>query len=62
TIRQILNHTSGIAEYLRSKDADMMNTKKTYTAEELVKIGLSLPPDFAPGKGWSYSDTGYVLL
>ncbi|MED1918060.1 serine hydrolase, partial [Bacillus thuringiensis] len=62
TIRQILNHTSGIAEYLRSKDADMMNAKKTYTAEELVKIGLSLPPDFAPGKGWSYSDTGYVLL
>ncbi|PDZ09838.1 D-alanyl-D-alanine carboxypeptidase [Bacillus pseudomycoides] len=62
TIRQILNHTSGIAEYLRSKDADMMNTKKTYTAEELVKIGLSLPPDFAPGKGWSYSNTGYVLL
>ncbi|WP_188069593.1 serine hydrolase domain-containing protein [Brevibacillus brevis] len=62
TIRQILNHTSGIAEYLRSKDADMMNAKKSYTAEELVKIGLSLPPDFAPGKGWSYSDTGYVLL
>ncbi|MFF0826354.1 serine hydrolase domain-containing protein [Brevibacillus sp. NPDC003359] len=62
TIRQILNHTSGIAEYLRSKDADMMNTKQTYTAEELVKIGLSLPPDFAPGQGWSYSDTGYVLM
>ncbi|MDA2213303.1 serine hydrolase domain-containing protein [Bacillus cereus group sp. MYBK195-1] len=62
TIRQILNHTSGIADYLRSKDNDMMNTKKTYTAEELVNIGLSLPPDFTPGKGWSYSNTGYVLL
>ncbi|PEQ87874.1 MULTISPECIES: serine hydrolase domain-containing protein [Bacillus cereus group] len=62
TIRQILNHTSGIADYLKSKDVDMMNTKKTYTAEEIVKIGLSLPPDFAPGKGWSYSNTGYVLL
>ncbi|WP_018767521.1 serine hydrolase domain-containing protein [Bacillus sp. 105MF] len=62
TIRQILNHTSGIADYLRSKDFDIMDTKKSYTAEEFVKIGLSLPPDFAPGKGWSYSDTGYVLL
>ncbi|MCR8856881.1 beta-lactamase family protein [Bacillus pseudomycoides] len=63
TIRQILNHTSGIAEYSRSKEADFFkNTKKTFTAEELVKIGLSLPPDFAPGKGWSYSNTGYVLL
>ncbi|MDF3554535.1 serine hydrolase domain-containing protein [Bacillus cereus] len=62
TIRQILNHTSGIAEYLKSKDYDIMDTKKLYTAEELVKMGISLPPDFAPGKGWSYSNTGYVLL
>ncbi|SFH96766.1 MULTISPECIES: serine hydrolase [unclassified Bacillus (in: firmicutes)] len=62
TIRQILNHTSGIAEYSRSKDFDLMDTKKSYTAEELVKMGISLPPDFVPGKGWSYSNTGYVLL
>ena len=27
TIRQILNHTSGIAEYLKSKDYDIMDTK-----------------------------------
>lgn len=62
TIRQLLNHTSGIAEYLKSKDADIMNSKKTYTAEEIVKIGLALPSDFSPGKGWSYSNTGYVIL
>lgn len=62
TIRQILNHTSGIAEYSRSKEFDLMDTKKSYAAEELVKKGISLPPDFAPGKGWSYSNTGYVLL
>lgn len=62
TIRQMLNHTSGIAEYSRSKEADFKNTKRLYTAEELVKIGISAPPDFAPGKGWSYSNTGYVLL
>ncbi|MGE7875428.1 serine hydrolase domain-containing protein [Bacillus paramycoides] len=62
TIRQLLNHTSGIAEYTRSKDFNLMDTKKSYTAEELVKMGISLPPDFAPGKSWSYSNTGYVLL
>lgn len=62
TIRQLLNHTSGIAEYLKSKDADIMNSRKTFTAEEIVKIGLSLPPDFSPGKGWLYSNTGYVIL
>ncbi|WP_114556517.1 serine hydrolase domain-containing protein [Bacillus sp. PF5] len=62
TIRQLLNHTSGIANYTRSKDFNMMDTKKSYTAEELVKMGISIPPDFAPGKSWSYSNTGYVLL
>ncbi|MDM8362149.1 serine hydrolase domain-containing protein [Bacillus thuringiensis] len=62
TIRQLLNHTSGIANYTRSKDFNMMDTKKSYTAEGLVKMGISMPPDFAPGKSWSYSNTGYVLL
>ncbi|EOP26282.1 MULTISPECIES: serine hydrolase domain-containing protein [Bacillus] len=62
TIRQILNHTSGIADYMNSKDFDIMDTKKSYTAEEFVKMGISLPSEFAPGKGWSYSNTGYVLL
>ncbi|PFB26168.1 serine hydrolase domain-containing protein [Bacillus cereus] len=62
TIRQLLNHTSGIANYTGSKDFNIMDTKKSYTAEELVKMGISMPPDFAPGKSWSYSNTGYVLL
>ncbi|PFO74182.1 D-alanyl-D-alanine carboxypeptidase [Bacillus cereus] len=62
TIRQVLNHTSGIADYIQSTDFDIMDTKKSYTAEEFVEMGISLPPDFAPGKGWSYSNTGYVLL
>ncbi|MCU5668910.1 serine hydrolase domain-containing protein [Bacillus cereus] len=62
TIRQILNHTSGIADYINSKDFDITDIKKSYTAEEFVKMGISLPPDFAPGKGWSYSNTGYVIL
>ncbi|MBJ7961002.1 serine hydrolase [Bacillus mycoides] len=62
TIRQLLNHTSGIAEYTRSKGFNLMDTKKSYRAEELVKMGISMPPDFTPGKSWSYSNTGYVLL
>ncbi|HDR8294901.1 TPA: beta-lactamase family protein, partial [Bacillus cereus] len=62
TIRQILNHTSGIADYINSKEFDITDIKKSYTAEEFVKMGISLPPDFAPGKGWSYSNTGYVIL
>ena len=30
TIRQLLNHTSGIANYTRSKDFNMMDTKILY--------------------------------
>ncbi len=48
TIRQIMNHTSGIADYINSKDFDITDIKKSYTAEEFVKMGISLPPDFAP--------------
>ncbi|WP_068775025.1 serine hydrolase [Paenibacillus sp. FJAT-26967] len=62
TVRQLLNHTSGISEYLKSDKINLMETRKTYTPEEIVKIGLAMPADFAPGKGWSYSNTGYVLL
>lgn len=29
---------------------------------DLLTIALSHRPDFAPGKGWSYSNTNYVLL
>ncbi|MVO98266.1 serine hydrolase domain-containing protein [Paenibacillus lutrae] len=62
TVRQLLNHTSGISEYLKSDKISLMETRKTYTPEEIVSIGLAMPADFAPGKGWSYSNTGYVLL
>ncbi|PEL01730.1 D-alanyl-D-alanine carboxypeptidase [Bacillus toyonensis] len=62
TIRQLLNHTSGVAEYLRSRNINVLDPTKSYTAEEIVKIGLSFPPDFAPGNDWSYSNTGYVIL
>ncbi|MDR4395619.1 serine hydrolase domain-containing protein, partial [Bacillus paranthracis] len=62
TIRQILNHTSGIAEYMNSKDFDIMLTKKSYTAEEFVKMGIYLTPYFDPGEGRSFSNSGYALL
>ncbi len=33
----------------------------TYRPQELVELALSKPPRFAPGTGWSYSNTNYVL-
>ena len=58
TVRHLLTHTSGIKDW-DDKDLDY---RKDYKEEELVKIAMKLPPDFAPGTQWSYSNTGYVLL
>ncbi|MBF6496670.1 serine hydrolase domain-containing protein [Nocardia cyriacigeorgica] len=34
---------------------------KTYRPQELVELALSKPTRFAPGTGWSYSNTNYAL-
>jgi CubicO group peptidase (beta-lactamase class C family) len=65
TIRQLLTHTSGIADYGGEEDSmgkGVINFRKDYTEEELVQAFAKMPMDFAPGEKWSYSNTGYVLL
>ncbi|MDT9599721.1 serine hydrolase domain-containing protein [Sphingosinicella rhizophila] len=57
TIRHLLTHTSGVANY--TGDFDF---RRDYTDDELVKFAYALPLDFQPGSRWSYSNTGYVLL
>ena len=57
-VRQLLTHTSGIPEYTDS----LIDLRKDYTEEELVRLAASRPLDFPPGEGWSYSNTGYALL
>ncbi|QFR02549.1 beta-lactamase family protein [Streptomyces phaeolivaceus] len=70
TLRQLLNHTSGIAEYTSDdrfvKDVFLAegffkNRYRTWTPRELVGIAMKHKPDFAPGTDWSYSNTNYVL-
>jgi D-alanyl-D-alanine carboxypeptidase len=66
TVRQLLAHTGGLSDYL-----DDPRPLAPYLAGDdgfrwppvrLVRIAVSHPPLFAPGTGWSYSNTGYVLL
>ncbi|MER5317751.1 serine hydrolase domain-containing protein [Streptosporangium roseum] len=69
TIRQLLNHSSGIFNYGNDKAffatgqgaAWFEHRYDTYTPEQLVKIGLANPPYFEPGKGFGYSNTNYFL-
>lgn len=65
TIRQLLTHTSGIADYGGEEETmgkGVINFRKDYREEELVQAFAKMPMDFAPGEKWSYSNTGYVLL
>src|SRR5690348_4236424 len=58
TIRHLLTHTSGIADYTDST----LDTRRDYTEDQLVRLAAQRPLEFAPGDRWNYSNTGYVLL
>jgi D-alanyl-D-alanine carboxypeptidase len=61
TTRQMLQHTAGLPDY--AGFPSFFDIQHTYLEpRELVDRGLSNKPVFAPGKGWRYSNTGYVLL
>ncbi|NJM61728.1 MAG: beta-lactamase family protein, partial [Oscillatoriales cyanobacterium RU_3_3] len=68
TVRQLLNHTSGIKDYLdEGFGADLLSDPtlglKSWTTEELVSRYISGKElDFAPGEGFNYSNTNYLLL
>lgn len=59
TMRQLLNHTSGIPDYEEIRTYDVYRFR--LTPEEVIRIAHSRPMDFAPGTGWYYSNTGYFL-
>ncbi|HKT58493.1 MAG TPA: serine hydrolase domain-containing protein [Gemmatimonadales bacterium] len=58
TIRHLLTHTSGIADYTDSS----VSYQRAYTEDELVRIAARLPLQFRAGDHWRYSNTGYLLL
>ncbi|MFE4612432.1 serine hydrolase domain-containing protein [Streptomyces niveus] len=67
TVRQLLNHTSGLFNYtadfpaLSGIDAYEAGRYTTWTDEQLVGIATRHAPDFEPGAKWSYSNTNYTL-
>ncbi len=65
TLRMLANMTSGLHSYTEDDEwvkIAFSDFKRVWTPRELVDVGIKHAPDFAPGQGWHYSNTSYVLL
>jgi D-alanyl-D-alanine carboxypeptidase len=65
TVRQLMNHTSGLVRYeFKEKfTRDLTaNPEKRWRPAELVAYLLDEKAPFAAGQGWDYSDTNYIVL
>ncbi|MBV1852965.1 serine hydrolase domain-containing protein [Catellatospora tritici] len=65
TIRQLLNMTSGVYSY--TDDPQFIqryneDPEGAFTARDALDIARAHDPYFAPGAGFHYSDTNYILL
>ena len=65
TVRQLMNHTSGLIRYefkdQFTKDLTA-NPDKVWKPEDLLAYLFDEKPPFEAGKGWDYSDTNYIVL
>jgi CubicO group peptidase (beta-lactamase class C family) len=63
TILNLLNHTSGLRDYLTLMDMAGINTDSVTTDEDaLALIVRQRALNFVPGSEWLYSNTGFFLL
>ncbi len=69
TIRNLLNHTSGLPDYeglmdliSAGKPPKWTETHQIQDAEVLALLEAATSGKFAPGTSWSYSNSGYVVL
>lgn len=63
TVRMLLDHTSGIRSYTDiPKVMGEGLIMQDLTTARLVDSFKDEKPDFAPGEGWHYNNSGYVLV
>ena len=68
TIRQLLNHTSGLQDWI----GDVVEFFEPYrgdpnrpfelTPRRQLELVLEMPREFAPGEGWAYHGSNYLVL
>ena len=62
TVRQLLNHTSGLPDYTQNPDLFAGITQnRVWEPRELVALAQKYPQQFAPGSAWAYSNTNYIV-
>lgn len=65
TVRQLLNHTSGIADYLDQLVIQASSNPtlflQQWEPEQLIGFLEGVEPLFDPGESWQYSNTNYIL-
>lgn len=59
TVRELLDHSSGLFDYSFAPGFD---PGATYTPAQLIALGVAQTPYFAPGAGFHYSSTNYIVL
>ncbi|BAY87434.1 beta-lactamase [Calothrix parasitica NIES-267] len=65
TIRQLLNHTSGVVEYYDDKFHKLTYNRsrsQLWTATEAIELIYGRKPKAKPGKEYQYCDSNYILL
>jgi D-alanyl-D-alanine carboxypeptidase len=64
TVRELLQNTSGVHDDLpgyTTAEEYLQQRYDVYTREQLVARAMNHRPDFPPGTGWKYSNTGFIL-
>jgi CubicO group peptidase (beta-lactamase class C family) len=62
TIKNLLNHTSGIVNFTRLTEASGNFLILPHTHSEVVNTFRNIPLESAPGKEYNYNNAGYYLL
>jgi D-alanyl-D-alanine carboxypeptidase len=66
TIRHMLNLSSGIPDYFEVVGEEYITSvemqQRAWEPLEVVSLIVTQEADFAPGEGWAYSNTNFILL